>query len=88
MSFTCKLSRDAAKQLKKLPRKCQEQIALAIDALSEDPVGGDVRPIKAGKFRGALRKRVGRYRIIFSLDPSGRSVEIAAILVRHDKTYR
>lgn len=88
MSFTCKLSRDAAKQLKKLPRKRQEQIALAIDALSEDPVGGDVRPIKAGKFRGALRKRVGRYRIIFSLDPSSRSVEIAAILVRRDKTYR
>lgn len=88
MSFTCKLSRDAAKQLKKLPRKRQEGVARAINVLSEDPASGDVRPIKAGRFKGALRKRVGRYRIIFSLDPSSRSVEVAAILVRHDKTYR
>jgi len=49
---------------------------------------GDVRPIGSGKFKGALRKRVGRYRTIFSLKPAERLIEIAAILTRTEKTYR
>jgi mRNA-degrading endonuclease RelE of RelBE toxin-antitoxin system len=71
-----------------LPKDRQEQIRHAIDDMSQDPLRGDVLPIKSGTFKGALRKRVGRYRIIFSLDPSQRLVEIAAILLRTEKTYK
>ena len=45
-------------------------------------------PIKSGKFKGALGKRVGRYRIVFSLDPRDHLFEIAATLGRTEKTYR
>jgi len=55
--------------------------------MEKDPTTGDVRPIKSGKFIGALRKRVGRYRIVFSVDPSAKRVEIAAILARTGRTY-
>jgi hypothetical protein len=30
--------------------------------MGRDPTSGGVRPVKSGKFKGTLRKRVGRYR--------------------------
>ncbi len=56
--------------------------------MEKDPTLGDVRPIKSGKLRGALRKRVGPYRIIYSVDPKAQRVDIAAILARDGATYR
>ena len=88
MSWTCNLSRQAAKQLRSLPRDRLEQVARAIDEIEEDPTLGDVRPIKSGRFKGALRKRVGPYRIVYSIDPEAREVHVAAILLRDDTTYR
>ncbi len=88
MSWACRLSKEAAKQFRRLPRDRRQQLAQAIEEMAEDPTVGDVRPIKSGKFKGALRKRVGRYRIIFLLNPAISSVEIAAILARASTTYR
>ena len=88
MNWICSLSRQAAKHLRGLPRNRQEQLARAIEEMEKDPTTGDVRPIKSGKFRGALRRRVGRYRIVFSLDWAAQIVDIAAIIVRTGKTYR
>ncbi len=88
MSWACSLSRVAAKQLRGLPRDRQAQIARAVEEMEKDPTLGDVRPIKSGKLRGALRKRVGPYRIIYSVDPKAQRVDIAAILARDGATYR
>ena len=88
MSWACSLSRQAAKQLRSLPRDRLERIARAIDEIGEDPTLGDVRPVKSGRFKGALRKRVGPYRIVYSINPDAREVNIAAILTRGDTTYR
>lgn len=88
MSWICNLSSGAAEQLRRLPKSHQKQISRAIEEMKEDPLKGDVRPIRSGKFRGIMRKRVGRYRIIFSADCSKNLVEIVAILIRSEKTYR
>ena len=88
MNWACNLSRQAAKQLRSLPRDRLVQVARAIDEIGEDPTLGDVRPVKSGRFKGALRKRVGPYRIVYSIDPDAREVNIAAILTRGDTTYR
>lgn len=88
MSWACSLSHQAAKALRALPRERQVQVAEAIDEMGRDPTRGDVRPIKNGKFRGALRKRVGPYRIVYSVDPKANVVAIAAILTRGEGTYR
>jgi mRNA-degrading endonuclease RelE of RelBE toxin-antitoxin system len=87
MSWVCKLSREAVKQLRRLPQGRQKQLVQAIAEMEEDPTNGDVRPIRSGKFKGTLRKRVGRHRIVFSLNPLMNCVEIAGILVRTEKTY-
>ena len=88
MSWTCRLSRQAAKQLRSLPRERLERIAGAIDEIGDDPTLGDVRPIKSGRLKGALRKRIGAYRIVYSVDPDAREANIAAILRRGETTYR
>ena len=87
MSWGCRLSKAAAKDLARLPRDRQQQIADAIAQMRSDPLGGDVLPIKSGKFKGASRRHCGRYRIIFSIDSAQAIIEIAAILVRTEKTY-
>jgi len=88
MKWACSLSRQAAQQSRSLPRDRLGQIARAIDEIGEDPTLGDVRPVKSGRFKGALRKRVGPYRIVYSIDPDAREANIAAILTRGDTTYR
>jgi len=88
MSWACSLSRAAARDLRNLPKDRQAQIAHAIEGMAGDPTEGDVRPIKSGKLKGALRKRVGPYRIVYSVDPAAHRVDIAAILVRGEATYR
>ena len=88
MSWACSLSRQASKKLRSLPRGRLEQVARAIDEIGEDPTMGDVRPIKSGRLKGALRKRVGPYRIVYSVDPEAREVHVAAVLLRGDTTYR
>ncbi len=88
MTWACSLSHQAVKVLRGLPRDRQEQLARAIDEMGQDPTLGDVRPIKSGRFRGALRKRVGPYRIIYSVNPEARQVGIAAIVTRTEGTYR
>jgi len=88
MSWTSRLSNQAAKQFRRLPQDRRKQIAQAIEETLRDPTSGDVRPIKSGKFKGTLRKRVGSYRIVFALDRAAQTVDIAAIIMRTGKTYR
>ena len=88
MSWTCRLSNQAAKHLSFLPQYRRKQIAQAIEEMGRDPLTGDVRPIKSGRFKGTLRKRVGRYRIVSALDQAKSMVEVAAIIMRTESTYR
>jgi len=88
MNWHSELSDEAERQLKRLPRDVQQRIGRAIDELEADPFRGDVIPLKGRKWRGRYRKRVGRYRIIFVPHHDTRRIEISAILLRDEQTYR
>lgn len=88
MTWHVELSEAAERQLARLPITVQRHIARAIDALEADPFRGDVIPLKGRRWRGRYRKRVGRYRIIFVLHHDSHIVEISAILLRDEHTYR
>jgi mRNA-degrading endonuclease RelE of RelBE toxin-antitoxin system len=88
MNWRIELSASAIKELKKLPRDRQVQIARAIDEMEADPLAGDVIPLKGPEWKDRYRKRVGSYRIIFTLDRKTALVAISAILIRSEKTYR
>ena len=88
MAWAVRLSREALKDYKNLPRDAQERVGRAIDGLSVDPFMGDVKALKGPEWKGLYRKRVGPYRIIFAADPKSDVVGVTAILRRSEKTYR
>ena len=88
MNWAVELSASAIKDLKRLPGDRQARITRAIDEMETDPMAGDVIPLKGNEWKGHFRKRVGGYRIIFTVDRPGMTVAISAILIRSEKTYR
>ena len=56
--------------------------------MEENPLMGDVKALKGPEWKGRYRKRVGPYRIIFTVDHKMKAVAISAILIRSGKTYR
>lgn len=88
MNWTVRLSKEAERQLKQLPLDRQELIRKRLREMREDPFRGDVKPLKGKKWKGRYRKVVGRYRLIFIPFHQERVVEISAIVIRAEKTYR
>jgi len=88
MNWSIELSDQAEKQLKKLPRNILSQVGKSIDAMEKDPFAGNVKALKGKEWEGWFRKRVGNYRIIFSLDHSTHQLQVASILPRSEKTYK
>jgi mRNA interferase RelE/StbE len=88
MIWDVRLAKAAAKQLEKLPRDYQTLLLKKLNEMRDDPFQGDVQPLKGKQHQGRYRKRVGRYRIIFTPDHDNRVVEVSAILPRDEKTYR
>ena len=88
MHWRSELSDEAERQLVRLPRTMQRRIVRAIDELEADPFRGDVIPLKGRRWQGRYRKRVGRYRIIFVPNHTERIIEVAAILLSDEQTYR
>jgi len=86
--WTIRLSPEATKQLTALPRDHQVTIGQAIGRMRQDPFQGNVQPLKGRRWQGRYRKRVGRYRLIFIPFHQHHIVEISAILLRDEKTYR
>jgi mRNA-degrading endonuclease RelE of RelBE toxin-antitoxin system len=88
MNWTVELSAAAEKNLKRLPRDRLASLMRAVDQMESDPFAGDVKPLSGPEWQGRFRKRVGRYRIVFTADRKIGKVAISAILIRSEKTYR
>ena len=88
MIWKIRLSKDAARQLSRLPQTQQLLIRERLREMRDDPMRGDVIPLKGRQWHGWYRKRVGRYRIIFVPHHDTHVVEIFAILLRDEHTYR
>ena len=90
MTWHVHVSRNATKQLRKLPLAAQKQIARAIESLKKDPFAGDSKALKGPVVKRRYRRRVGRYRLIFIPlpHPTTPRLTITAILLRTEKTYR
>lgn len=90
MRFRAELSREAEKQLSRLPRDARDRIERAIDELEEkdDSQWSNIKALQGAAWKGRLRKRVGPYRIIFMKSPDRGVVEVSAILIKSKDTYR
>jgi mRNA interferase RelE/StbE len=82
--YRISLLRAAQKDLDKLPVRERERTTAAIRALADDP-----RPPGCAKLRGRAdwRIRSGDYRVIYSVDDPGKSVQVLAVAHRRE-AYR
>ena len=78
MNWTVIVAQAAAKSLAKFPAKDQVRIATALSGMATDPFSGDVVKLEGEQLR--WRRRVGSYRIFFSVDSNSRIVAISAAL--------
>lgn len=85
MDFTVHVSHRAQRSLKGIPGSDLRRIRAAIEAMHADPFAGDVVKLKGTE---AFRRRVGDYRIIFSIEFERRAVGIIDVLRRTTTTYR
>jgi mRNA interferase RelE/StbE len=84
MAWLVVLSNSAERNLRRVPAADRVRILAAVEEMSVDPLVGDVVKLKG---QGAFRRRVGSYRIIFSIDFQAQAVGILDIQRRTSTTY-
>ena len=84
VTYSVRIKGSAAKELGRIPNPMRGRIALAIDALAEQPFRGSVLK---GEFRGLRRVRVGDYRIVYEVLHEVLVVLVVRIAHRQD-AYR
>ena len=85
MAWTLIVAMPAQKQAARFPAKDQAKIAAALSAMADDPFDGDVLKLEGEEDR--WRRRVGNYRIFFTLDRPALTVAVSAIVRRSSTTY-
>ena len=88
MNWACDLTADAEKDLRELPRSIQARLTQVLDQLGASPFQGDVKPLKGREWKGVFRRRMGAYRILFTVNHKTRALLVLRILLRSEKTYR
>jgi mRNA-degrading endonuclease RelE of RelBE toxin-antitoxin system len=66
MTRNVALSNRAERALARLPALDRRRITQALLSMEQEPLSGDVIPLK-GPYAGSYRRRVGSWRIIFTL---------------------
>jgi mRNA-degrading endonuclease RelE of RelBE toxin-antitoxin system len=66
MTWNVALSNRAERALARVPARNRQRITQALLSMEQEPLSGDVIPIK-GPCEGSYRRRVGSWRIIFAL---------------------
>ncbi len=84
MTWTVVLTRRAERRLQQVRGADLERLIAAIDQMAEAPHLGDTKALK-GKHTGLYRRRVGNWRIIFTIDDGILVVQVIDI-VRHSST--
>jgi mRNA-degrading endonuclease RelE of RelBE toxin-antitoxin system len=88
MSWTCELAESAKQDIRNLPRAIQKRVARVMQAMERDPFQGDVKALADPQWEGIFRRRIGSYRLLFTVDQAQRRISVIRILLRSGKTYR
>jgi mRNA-degrading endonuclease RelE of RelBE toxin-antitoxin system len=86
MNWDFQLASAARRAFRSMPTKDRERINRALNEMKSDPLSGDIVSLR-GEYEGQFRRRVGSWRIIFSLDPAAHLILIGDIRRRSSTTY-
>lgn len=84
MTWGLLIGNRAKRQLRRLSRGERERIDDIFSQLRHDPFQGDVKILHG---LGALRRRVGDWRIMFDLDHANRVIKVTSVERRKSTTY-
>jgi mRNA interferase RelE/StbE len=85
MNWGLILSNQASRIIRRAPWKERDQLRAALRLLADDPYSGDIKLLNGT--RGTLRRRVGNWRILYSLDADRGVIDVMAIKRRGSNTY-
>ena len=88
MSWVVELTTDAEQDLRKLPKAIHDRVARVLTQMQSDPFQGNVKALHGEEWKGVFRRRIGDYRLLFSVNYVNRTVSVLRILLRSGKTYR
>ncbi|MDZ4844213.1 MAG: type II toxin-antitoxin system RelE/ParE family toxin [Chitinophagales bacterium] len=78
MSYAIRISKQALKELERLPANETRKISAAISDLSDNPCPVGCKKLK-GEKEYLWRIRVGNYRVIYSIEDSVKVIEVRKI---------
>jgi len=85
VSYQVRIRRVARQQLDRILGPDYRAIARVISGLAEEPRPRGVKKLAES---GLWRIRVGRYRVVYAIDDSGRVVIVVRVARRAEDTYR
>lgn len=85
MNWEVRVPKGVRKQIKRLPMKDRGRVLDVFRALRTDPWSGDIE--KIGGRDDLWRRRVGNYRIFYSINISERLMEVKGVERRTSSTY-
>ncbi len=78
------LTRQATRHFEELPARLREPVLNALTELEIDPEAAG-KPL-LGRLKGLWSARVGSYRLIYSIEGSGRSPKVIVRAIKHRAT--
>ena len=85
MTWGLAITSSAKRQLRRVPLPDRAEIMRTFSLMSDDPFQGDVKFLRG--LGGALRRRVGSWRILFELSRENKVIIVTAIKRRGSNTY-
>ena len=86
MAWELRVARNVQKSLVRIPAKDRSRILSALEEMETNPFTGDIVRLRADE-RSRWRRRVGRYRVFFTLHPEIQVVDIVGLKRRTSATY-
>jgi mRNA interferase RelE/StbE len=81
--YKLRLEKHATKALKKISEPVKSRIINALEEMAQDPFPSDIKALQ-GEWKGFYRRRVGDFRIIYSVDSDIKIVSVESIVDRKD----
>ena len=85
MTWDVVLSNRAERALARVPARDRQRLTQVLLSMEQEPLSGDVVPLK-GPYAGSYRRRVGPWRILFTLNWDSQVVGVADIARRTSTT--
>lgn len=82
MNWEVRISRTSARYLTRIEKKKNQILRQVLTGFQENPFVGDIKPIKGRS--NTYRRRIGVYRIIYSIDYEMHVVKVLKIGTRGD----